>query len=75
MPAKSYLGMHRKKLINILKSPNFVKVIKKKSPYSCLRSDNYRKGYSFTFIKLITLTRTSTMICPRHKNIDIKNCS
>lgn len=74
MFVKLYLGMYRKKLIKILKLFNFVKVIKKKSLYLCLRSDNYRKGYNFIFIKLIILIRILIMICLCYKNIDIKNC-
>lgn len=38
--------------------------------YPSLRSQK-RKRYNFTFMKLITLTKTSTVISPRHKKIDI----
>lgn len=54
MPAKSYLGLHKKelKMIKILKWPNFVKVIKKKSPYSYFKERQLQEMLQFHFHKI-----------------------
>lgn len=77
MPSKSYWGNAQKEIENDenlqnFKVPQFCQSKYKGKPVLMFRRDNNRQRYNFIFIKLITLTRTTTLINPCLIKIDIK---